>query len=274
MLSPKIGWFDFRLKELWRYRDLIGLFVRRDFVSVYKQTILGPLWFLIQPLLTTLIFTVIFGRVAKIPTDGVPPVLFYLAGVTAWTYFAACLNKTSNTFVGNANIFGKVYFPRLTIPVAVVISNLIAFGIQFLMFLGFLAWYALGKDGGISPNAWILATPLLVLQMALLGLGCGFIVSSLTTKYRDLTQLVGFGVQLWMYLSPVVYPASQLSEKWRTVMAFNPMAPIIEVFRYAFLGSGDFNGVHWAISAAMTLLILVVGVTLFTRVEKNFMDTV
>jgi len=274
VITPKIGWFDLRLKELWRYRDLIMLFVRRDFVAVYKQTILGPLWFLIQPLMTTLIFTVIFGKVAKIPTDGVPPTLFYLAGVTSWTYFANCLNKTSNTFVGNAGIFGKVYFPRLAIPVSVVISNLIAFGIQFVLFVGFVAWYGLVADAAIKPNVWMLILPLLILQMALLGLGFGIIVSSLTTKYRDLTQLVGFGVQLWMYLTPIVYPISQLSEKWQTVMAFNPMAPVVEMFRYAFLGSGEINLTHYGISIAMTLVILLVGMTLFTRVEKDFMDTV
>ena len=273
ILSPKVSWLDFRLGDLWKYRDLVALFVKRDFVAVYKQTILGPLWFLVQPVLTTLIFTVIFSRVANIPTDGVPPMLFYLSGVTAWGYFAGCLNKTSNTFVGNAAIFGKVYFPRLAIPVSVVISQLIAFAIQFALFLGVLAFFSLrGTD--ITVNAWVLATPLLILQMALLGLGFGIIVSSLTTKYRDLTQLVGFGVQLWMYLTPIVYPVSQLSEKWQTVMAFNPMAPVIETFRHAFLGAGAVNPTHVVISVGMTFFVLGVGMMLFSRVEKNFMDTV
>ena len=275
-ITPHLGWFDLRLKELWSYRDLIGLFVRRDFVAVYKQTILGPLWFLIQPVMTTLIFTLIFGRVAKIPTDGVPPILFYLAGVTAWTYFANCLNKTSNTFVGNANIFGKVYFPRLAIPISVVISNLIAFGIQFLMFLGFVAYfYVFGSKGSvINPNIWILSLPLLILQMGLLGLGFGIIISSLTTKYRDLVQLVAFGVQLWMYLTPIVYPMSQLPAKWQAIMAWNPMAPVVETFRYAFLGAGTVNLGHCATGFFTTLVVLFVGMSLFTRVEKDFMDTV
>ncbi|MEM7010351.1 MAG: ABC transporter permease [Verrucomicrobiota bacterium] len=274
IIRPKIGWFDFRLRELWRYRDLIFLFVKRDFVSVYKQTILGPLWFLLQPLMTTLIFTIIFGRVAKLPTDGVPPMLFYMSGVTAWSYFAACLNKTSSTFVGNAGIFGKVYFPRLAIPVSVVISNLIAFGIQFLLFLGFVLWFVLDQDAKIQPNGWLLATPLLIIQMAILGLGFGIIVSSLTTKYRDLTQLVGFGVQLWMYLTPIVYPISQLSGKWQTLMAFNPMSAVVESFRFAFLGAGGVQLSHLAISWTMTVIVFGIGLMLFTRVEKDFMDTV
>ena len=273
VIRPRNGWFDIHPGEIWKYRDLIGLFVWRDFVAVYKQTILGPLWYLIQPLLTALVFTVIFGNVAQLPTDGLPPFLFYLSGVVCWRYFADCLNNTSNTFVGNAHLFGKVYFPRLTVPVSVVISSLIGFGIQFLLFLVFFFYFSIGS-AIIQPQPAILLLPVLIMQMAALGLGLGIVVSSLTTRYRDLSQLVGFGVQLWMFATPVVYPASSLPEKWRWVLAFNPMAPVIEAFRYAFLGTGSINLQHWFISLAVTMLLLVAGVVLFSRVEKNFMDTV
>lgn len=273
VIRPVSGWFDLHLNELWRYRDLIMLFVRRDFVSVYKQTILGPLWYLIQPVFTTIVFTVIFGKVANIPTDGIPQPLFYLSGIVAWQYFSGCLNKTSSTFVGNAGIFGKVYFPRLTVPLSVVISNLVSFAIQLLLFGGVILYY-LAQGAAISLQWSVLLVPLLILQMAALGLGFGIIVSSLTTKYRDLTQLVGFGVQLWMYASPVVYPTSMIPEKYRWLMALNPMAPIIEAFRYAFLGVGTVNVGSMAISAVMTVVILVIGIILFSRIEKSFMDTV
>ena len=273
VIRPASGWFDIHLSELWRYRDLIMLFVRRDFVSLYKQTILGPLWFLIQPLITTVVFTIIFGRIAKIPTDGLPRMLFYLSGVVVWNYFAGCLNKTSDTLVGNAHIFGKVYFPRLTVPVSVVISNLVTFGIQFaLFFCFFLYFYFNGAD--ISPRPLIIIAPLLILQMAALGLGLGIIVSSLTTKYRDLTQLVGFGVQLWMYATPIVYPASQIPDRWQWLIALNPMAPIIEFFRFSFLGVGTVNPLHMGLSALTTLLVLAAGIVLFSRIEKSFVDTV
>ena len=272
-IRPVSGWFDIRLGELWRYRDLIMLFVRRDFVAIYKQTILGPLWYLIQPIMTTLIFTVIFGKVAGIPTDGLPQVMFYLSGVVAWRYFADSLEKTSNTFVANAHIFGKVYFPRLTVPLSVVISNLIAFAIQLLLFAGFWVYFY-AKGTAIQLQFAALFLPMLILQMAFLGLGCGIIISSLTTKYRDLTQLVGFGVQLWMYATPVVYPSSIIPEKYQWLMALNPMASIIEVFRYAFLGTGTVNVGNVVTSVVMTLVILFVGVVLFSRIEKSFMDTV
>jgi lipopolysaccharide transport system permease protein len=223
--------------------------------------------------MTTLIFTLIFSNVAKISTDGLPPIMFYLSGVVAWRYFADCLSKTSNTFVGNAHIFGKVYFPRLTVPLSVVLSNLIAFAIQLLLFAGFWVYfYAKGTAIQLQPAALLL--PLLVLQMAALGLGCGIIVSSLTTKYRDLTQLVGFGVQLWMYATPVVYPSSIIPEKYQWLMALNPMAPIIEAFRYALLGVGTVDVGSIATSAVTTLVLLFVGVVLFSRIEKSFMDTV
>lgn len=272
-IQPVSGWFDIRLGELWRYRDLIMLFVRRDFVAIYKQTILGPLWYLIQPITTTLVFTVIFGRVAKLPTDGLPQMLFYLSGVIAWRYFADCLSKTSNTFVANAGIFGKVYFPRLCIPISVVISNLIGFSIQFLLFLCFFFYYwSTGAD--IHPQWVLFLLPLMMLQMAALGLGFGIIVSAMTTKYRDLTHLVGFGVQLWMYGTPIVYPASMVPEKWHWALNLNPMAPIIEAFRYAFLGVGTVNFTSIATSAVMTVVILAIGIVLFSRIEKSFMDTV
>lgn len=273
IIRPVSGWFDLHLMELWRYRDLIMLFVRRDFVSIYKQTILGPLWYLIQPIMTTLIFTVIFGKVAQISTDGLPQVMFYLSGVVAWRYFADSLEKTSNTFVANAHIFGKVYFPRLAVPLSVVISNLIAFAIQLLLFAG-LWGYFYAKGTTIQLQFAVLFLPLLILQMALLGLGCGIIISSLTTKYRDLTQLVGFGVQLWMYATPVVYPSSIVPEKYQWLMALNPMASIIETFRYVFLGTGTVDISNVVTSVVMTLVILLVGVVLFSRIEKSFMDTV
>lgn len=273
VILPVSGWFDLRPGELWRYRDLVLLFVRRDFVSIYKQTILGPLWYLIQPLMTTLIFTVIFSVVAKIPTDGLPPVMFYLSGLVAWRYFADCLQKTSNTFVSNAGIFGKVYFPRLTVPVSVIISNLVSMGIQLILFAGFWLFFYM-KGAAIQVRPSLIFLPLLILQMAALSLGCGIIVSSLTTKYRDLTQLVGFGVQLWMYASPVVFPVRIISEKYQWLMALNPMSQVIESFRYMTMGVGSVNAGYMTLSVALTLLILGCGVVLFSRVEKSFMDTV
>jgi lipopolysaccharide transport system permease protein len=274
VIKPISGWFDLHLADLWQYRDLIMLFVRRDFVALYKQTILGPLWYVIQPLLTTLVFTVIFSRVARIPTDGLPPTLFYLAGLTPWNYFAGCLNKTSNTFISNANIFGKVYFPRLAAPLSVVISGLIGFGIQLALFLSVMLYYAVtGTHLNVNPLI-LLILPLLSFQVAALGLGFGIIVSSLTTKYRDLTFLVTFGVQLWMYATPVVYPASRIPEKWLWLISLNPMTSVVELFRYSFLGSGTIHLWQVALSLATTLLVLFVGIILFSRVEKSFMDTV
>jgi len=225
------------------------LFVKRDFVAFYKQTILGPLWFLLQPLFTTIVFTIIFGRIAKISTDGLPQMLFYMCGIVLWNYFADCLNKTSDTFVSNAGIFGKVYFPRLTVPVSIVITNLITFAIQFLLFLAFWAYFYL-EGAAIKASLWILATPFLLLQMAALGLGLGILISSLTTKYRDLRYVVGFGVQLWMYATPIVYPMSQIPEKWQWLYAMNPMAAIVETARFAFLGAGSVRPWNLGISFA------------------------
>jgi lipopolysaccharide transport system permease protein len=273
IIRPKSAWFDINLLELWKYRDLILLFARRDFVSVYKQTILGPIWFLLQPLFTTIVFTVIFGKVAKIPTDGLPQVIFYMCGIVTWQYFASCLTKTSDTFVVNAAIFGKIYFPRLAVPVSIVIINLLTFAIQFILFLVLLAFFYF-KGSTIHPNRWMLITPFLLIQMAALGLGSGILVSSLTTKYRDMTFVVGFGIQLWMYATPIVYPMSQIPEKWQWIYALNPMAAIVETFRYAFLGAGTIRLWQFGISLGITLLILFTGIMLFSRIEKSFMDTV
>ena len=273
IIKPKTGWFDINLKELIQYKDLIVMFVKRDFKTMYKQTILGPLWIIINPLLTTLMFTVVFGNIANISTDGMPQIVFYMLGTTVWTYFSSCLTKTSSTFTANAGIFGKVYFPRLVTPISTVISGLINFGVQFLMFLGFMAYFMI-KGSPIEPNLWILITPLLLVQLAALALGFGIIISSMTTKYRDLAVLVTFGVQLWMYATPVVYPASQIGGKLKTLMMLNPVSPIVESFRYAFLGSGSIPWNYLGISVVTTLVVLFAGVVLFSRVEKTFMDTV
>jgi len=273
VISPKSGWFDLNLANLWNYRDLIMLFVKRDFTALYKQTILGPLWFLLQPLFTTIVFTIIFGKIARISTDGVPQVLFYMSGIVIWNYFADCLNKTSDTFASNAAIFGKVYFPRLTVPVSVVITNLISLAIQSVLFLAFWSYFYL--DGSaITISYWVLITPLLLFQMAALGLGLGILISSLTTKYRDLKYVVGFGVQLWMYATPIVYPMSQIPQKWQWMYAMNPMAAIVETARFAFLGAGSVRPWNLCISFAVTVLILLTGIVLFSRIEKTFMDTV
>ncbi|GAB1470998.1 ABC transporter permease [Chloroflexota bacterium] len=273
VIRPQRAWWDLRLGELWHYRDLVWLFVWRDFVAYYKQTILGPLWYLIQPILTTVVFTVIFGNIAQLSTDGLPPFLFYLAGNTVWTYFSASLTSTSNTFTGNAGLFGKVYFPRLAMPLSVVISQIISFGIRFLVFLGFLIYFkASGAD--VHPNWWILVLPVLLIIMAGLGLGLGIIVSSLTTKYRDLQQLIAFGVQLLMYGTPVIYPLSSIEGTWRWLILANPMTPVVEVFRLAFLGTSAMSPLYLFYSAAFMLVVLLIGVLVFNRVENNFMDTV
>jgi len=274
VIRPKIGWLDLHLADLWRYRDLMAMFVWRDFVAQYKQTILGPLWHILQPLFTTLIFTVVFGKMAKLPTDGVPPLLFYLAGVTCWSYFADSVNRTSFTFIGNAGIFGKVYFPRLSVPLSHVISSMIKFAIQLALFLAFLIFYWM-QGAPVQPTAAIALTPLLLLLMAGLSLGAGIIVSALTTRYRDLQQLVVFGVQLMMYATPVVYPLSMIGGgSFRWLILANPMTPIVETFRYAYLGSGTFDGIYLCYSAGFTLAVLFIGIVLFNHVERTFMDTV
>lgn len=273
VITPNKGWLNVNLTELWEYRDLIMLFVRRDFISTYKQTVLGPFWFLLQPLISTFVFTVIFGKVARIPTDGIPPILFYMSGIVSWNYFSSCVTKTSDTFFANSGIFGKVYFPRLTVPVSIMITNLVAFAIQFSFFICFMIFFAL-KGLSVRPNVIIFLTPVLILQMGLLGLGVGLLVSSLTTRYRDLTYLVGFGIQLWMYATPIVYPMSQIPQKWHWVFMINPMAAVIETFRNAFLGTSTLNVNHLVISFSITLVIFMVAIFLFHRIEKTFMDTV
>lgn len=273
IIRPKRSWWNLRLGELWRYRDLILLFVWRDFVAVYKQTILGPLWYVIQPILTTSVFTVIFGNIAKLPTDGLPPFLFYLAGNTVWGYFSTCLVNTSNTFTSNAGIFGKVYFPRLSVPISVVISNLLSFGIRVGLFLAFLAYFLLAGSA-VQPNLWLLLLPVLILIMAGLGLGLGIIVSSLTTKYRDLQQLMGFGVQLLMYATPVIYPLSSVYGIWRWLLLANPMTGVIEIFRLGFLGSSALEPLYLLYSAGFAVVVLLVGMLIFHHVETTFMDTV
>jgi lipopolysaccharide transport system permease protein len=274
VITPKKGIFDINLKELWRYRDLIMLFVRRDFVSTYKQTILGPIWFFIQPLFTTIIFIVIFTRIAKLSTDGVPPILFYLSGVTLWNYFSDCFSKTSNVFVANAGIFGKVYFPRLTSPISIVISNLIKFGIQITLFFSIYLYYIINHQIEFKISSTILLFPFLILIMALLGLGLGIIFSSLTTKYRDLSFLLQFGIQLLMYASPVIYPLSSAEGKLKTILQLNPITPLIESFRHIMFGQGmiDINGLLYCV--AFTFVALFSGIVIFNQVEKSFMDTV
>lgn len=274
IIAPQRSLLDLRLGELWRYRDLVMLFVRRDFVSVYKQTILGPLWYLVQPLLTTITFTFIFGNIASLPTDGLPPFLFYMSGTVVWGYFADCLNKTSNTFVQNANLFGKVYFPRMAVPVSILISSLITFLIQFALFIVFVVYFLL-RGTGIQVNwLWIAFLPVLILMMAGLGLGFGIIVSSLTTKYRDLRFLVTFGVQLLMYATPVIYPVSSIPQRFQWIILANPMTPVIEVFRFAFLGAGMVNTGHLLYSFGFMLVVVFLGSVIFNRVEQTFMDTV
>lgn len=273
VIEPQRNWFDWRVVEIWRARDLIMLFVWRDFVSVYKQTILGPLWYLIQPLLTTLTFTVIFGRIAALPTDQAPDFLFYLAGSVIWTYFAECLNKTSLTFISNSSLFGKVYFPRLAVPISILISNLIAFAIQFVLFILFVLYYWL-IAGMVTPNWSVTLLPFYILMMAGLGLGFGIIVSALTTRYRDLQFLVRFGVQLAMYATPVIYPLSSIPENYQWLIRANPMTAIVEGFRYAFLGTGVFDLWNLFYSFLFMLVTILVGFLLFNRIESTFMDTV
>lgn len=273
VFRPRRGWFDWNLGELWRYRDLVSLLVWRDFVAYYKQTILGPLWHLLQPLLTTLTFTLIFGRVAGLSTDGSPPFLFYMAGNVVWAYFAGCLVNVSGTFVKNAPLMGKVYFHRLAIPVAVVLSSLIAFAIQFAMFVLCLGIYAL-MGTPMAVNSGALWTPLWVLMLAGFGLGFGIVVSALTTRYRDLAHAVGFGVQLWLYATPVIYPSSALPEKYRWLAWVNPLGPVVEGFRRGFLGGPPVDPWHLAFSVGCLVLVLLAGLMLFSRVERTFMDTV
>ncbi len=275
-IKPQNHLFNLHLKDVWHYRDLLALLVRRDFVSFYKQTILGPLWFFIQPLFTTIIFTFVFGNLAQISTDGLPQPLFYMAGITAWGYFSECLTKTSTVFRDNAGIFGKVYFPRLIMPLSIVVSNLVKFAVQMLLFI-LLVGYYLASGYHFGPNWHILLFPVIVVLMACLGLGLGMIISALTTKYRDLVFLVTFGVQLLMYATTVIYPLSTAITKYPKyawIIEYNPTTPLIETFRYGFLGSGSFSWQSLGYCGLATFLILLFGIVIFNKVEKTFVDTV
>ena len=272
-IQPKTGWFDIDFKELFQYKDLIYLFVKRNYATRYKQTILGPLWLIISPVITVLLYCLVFGNLAGLSTDGAPKLVFYMASNAIWSYFASCINGTSTTFTGNATVFGKVYFPRLTTPIATVITSMLDLVIQVVLVAIIIVVYMV-TGTQVDVNAWIFAVPLLILQCALLGLGCGIIVSSLTTKYRDLTVLVSFGVQLWMYASPVVYSMSVVPEKYQNLYLLNPVSPIIVIFRHAFIGGGDIPYMMWGISWITTIVVLAIGVILFSHIEKSFMDTV
>lgn len=264
--------FDLKLKEVWRYKDLVYMFVKRDFVAGFKQTILGPLWFFINPILTTIVFLIVFSKIANLSTDGAPPLLFYLAGVTLWNYFSSSLTGTSYTFSGNAGIFGKVYFPRLVTPISIVISNLMRFGVQMLLFILIWAYYL--AKGEVNPNWWILATPFLIVLMALFALGVGMIFSALTTKYKDLNMLLGFGVSLYMYATPVIYPSSSLTGIFKTLSYYNPLTGVFECFKYAWMGVGSFSATMLGISTVIIIVLLAIGTVIFNKVEKTFMDTV
>ena len=274
VIKPKSNLLDINLKEVWQYRDLLWMFIKRDFAAQYKQTLLGPLWHFIQPLFTTLVFVVVFSNIAAISTDGLPPLLFYLSGITIWNYFSSCLVSTSNTFVANAYIFGKVYFPRLVMPISVVLSNMVKFGIQFLLLIVVIIWYVFnGVDLHVGMH--LLYIPVLLMMMAGMGLGLGIIISSLTTKYRDFTVLVTFGVQLLMYATPVVYPISAVENPdLKFWLSINPLTSLVEAFRYTLLGVGSFNTMQLLFSGVFILIVLVFGILLFGKVEKTFMDTV
>ena len=272
-INSKQSVFDLNLREVWQYRDLLLMLVKRDFITFYKQTILGPLWFIVQPLLTTAIYVLIFGNIAKLSTDGMPQILFYLSGITIWNYFSESLNKTSTVFTANAGMFGKVYFPRLIMPLSIVASSLMKFAVQFGIFILVLLYYVIFTDT-VQPNAWMLLTPVLILLMAMFALGLGMIFSSMTTKYKDLTFLLAFGIQLFMYITPVIYPVSALPEKFRFIVYLNPLSPIFECFRYAFLGAGSFDPMALVWSGILITSLLVLGTVIFNKVEKSFMDTV
>jgi len=264
--------FSVNFKELWHYRDLLLMLLKRDFITFYKQTILGPIWFFVQPILTSLIYVVLFGQVAKLSTDGLPQIAFYLAGITIWNYFADSLIKTSSVFQSNASIFGKVYFPRLIMPLSIVFSGLLKFGIQFLLFIAVVVYYT--STNQIQPNLWVLMTPFLILLMAGFALGLGMIFSSMTTKYKDLSFLLTFGIQLYMYATPVVYPISAMPEKYRWIVNANPLTGIFECFRYGYLGSGHFEPNSLIFTSLFVVVLLFVGVILFNKVEKGFMDSI
>ena len=277
IIKPRTGWFDLNLKELANYKDLIFLFVKRNFVSMYKQTVLGPAWAVIQPLLTTVVFTLVFGNIAGLAAEGVPSFIFYLSANVIWHYFSSCLTTTSSTFIANSSILGKVYFPRLVMPISTVLSKLIDFAIQFSFMVSFVIYFTITKQ--IHPNWYVLMTPFLLLQLAMLSLGVGVIISAATTKYRDLRMLVSFGVQLWMYATPVAYDMFSMGAfapggKWHNLYMCNPVTPIVNIFRYGYLGIGDIEWFYYGISWIVTIVVLFIGILLFSRVEKTFMDTV
>lgn len=273
IIKPKNKLLEVDIKEIWTYRDLFSLFVKRDIITQYKQTILGPAWFFIQPILTTIMYMIVFGGIANIPTDGLPEPMFYLAGIVCWQYFANCLNKTSSTFITNQAIFGKVYFPRLIVPLATVASNLVTMGIQLLLFIAVYIYYLI-SGVQVSPNLYILLFPVLVLMIAGLSLGFGIIISALTTKYRDLTILFSFIVQLWMYATPIIYPLSEMSPKRQWIMALNPVTSIVETFKYGTMGVGTFSWFQLGYSFIFMIVLLFVGVIVFNKVQRSFMDTV
>ena len=278
VIKPRSGLFDLNLKELAHYKDLVFLLVKRNFVSMYKQTVLGPAWAVIQPLLTPVVFSLVFGNIAGLASDGVPTFIFYLCGNVIWGYFSGCLTQTSNTFIANSNILGKVYFPRLVMPISTVVSKLIDFAIQFFFMVIFVIYFAF-TDSGVHPNWFILMTPVLLVQLAMLSLGVGVIISAATTKYRDLRMLVSFGVQLWMYGTPVAYDMFSMGAfapggKWHALYLCNPVTPIVNIFRYGYLGIGQIDWFYYGISWIVTVIVLFIGVVLFSRVEKTFMDTV
>lgn len=273
LIKPQTSLLEVNLKEIWRYRDLLMMFVKRDIVTFYKQTILGPLWFFIQPLFTTLMFMVVFGGLAGISTNGLPKGLFYLAGILCWNYFSDCLNRTSTTFKENQEIFGKVYFPRIVVPLSIVVANLVRFGIQFLLFIAFYVYY-LTRGTNIHPNIGVLYFPLLIVIIAGLSLGFGMIITAMTTKYKDLTFLVQFGVQLWMYATPIIYPLSAAPEKYRWLVVANPMTAVVETFKYGFLNQRPFEIYYLFYSFIFMIVILFIGTLVFNKVEKGFMDTI
>lgn len=273
VIKPKNRFFEVDFKEIWQYRDLFSMFVKKDIITQYKQTILGPAWYFIQPALTTIMYMVVFGGIAKISTDGLPQPLFYLAGIVCWQYFSDCLNKTASTFTTNQHIFGKVYFPRMIVPLSTVTSNLVRMGIQFLLFIAVYVYYLL-SGVHVAPNAYILLLPLLVLMLAGLSLGFGVIISSLTTKYRDLTILFTFIVQLWMYATPVIYPLSTMSPDKQWIMAINPVTSILETFKYGMMGVGTFSWGMLAYSFVFMLVLMGIGIIVFNKVQRSFMDTV
>lgn len=273
IISADKNLISFDLREIFKYKDLIKLMIRRDFVSVYKQTIFGPLWFVFQPLMSTLVYMFVFGNIAQLGTDGIPQPLFYFSGTMLWTFFSTTLQKSSDTFVNNAGLFGKVYFPRFTMPITYMVNALFTFGIQFGVMLIFYCYYFI-TGYSFELTLWILATPLYIIQLAMLGIGFGIMTSALTTKYRDLRNLVGFGLSILMYATPVVYPVSNVPEKWKLLFQLNPVTPIIEMFRYSFLGNGNHNIIMWCYSLLVSIVVFWIGLVTFTHNEKTFIDVI